>query len=120
MLNGYFYNNSQRSIDGINFESLVFPGTTPIDINYGNGIYFGAVYNSSIYYTSTDGLNFTQSTIESNVYLGAEYYNGVYYLRCQHNSPKLYYSLDGYNYSSVNLFSNQYNGFWSNIINIYS
>lgn len=109
VLNGYFYNNSQRSIDGINFESLVFPNVTPTDINYGNGIYFGAVYNSSIYYTSTDGLNFTQSTIESNVYLGAEYYNGVYYLRCQHNIPKLYYSLDGYNYSSVNLFSNQYN-----------
>ena len=99
--NGYFYTPSARSVDGINWESLNIPITIP-QMQYGNGLYFGAQYNSANYTYSTDGLNFTLATIENNVYVGAEYHNGVYYLRTQHNVARLYYSFDGKNYQFVN------------------
>ena len=99
--NGYFYTPTARSVDGINWESLNIP-ITVTNIQYGNGLYFGAQYNSSNYTYSTDGLNFTSATIENNVYVGADYHNGVYYLRTQHNVARLYYSFDGKNYQYVN------------------
>ena len=98
--NGYFYSSSSRSVDGIAWEPLNISISVG-NISYGNGLYFGAQYNSSNYAYSYDGVNFTTATIANNVYVGTEYHNGVYYLRTQHNNAILYYSTDGLNYQGL-------------------
>jgi hypothetical protein len=98
--NGYFYSSGSRSVDGIAWEPLNISVSVG-NISYGNGLYFGAQYNSSNYAYSYDGVNFTAATIANNVYVGTEYHNGVYYLRTQHNNAILYYSTDGFNYQGL-------------------
>jgi len=97
-INGYFYSNTHRSADGLNWQAFNIPVPK---ISYGNGLYFGAEYNSANYYISYDGVNFTTTTIGNAVHVNSAYYNGVYYLLTQHNNQILKYSTDGFNYTNV-------------------
>ena len=101
-LNGFFYAYSDsamyRSADGIIWNQLTSPAY-PRRLTYGNGLYVGAVYNSSTHVFSYDGVNFSTYTGTARIHSGAYYFNGIYYLTT--NEAVLRYSTDGFNWSEV-------------------
>jgi hypothetical protein len=76
-------------------------GISPSSITYGNGKFVGLRYNSSIAIYSTDGITWTQTSIEQGLWNSVTYDNGKFVAIGYQTSAA--YSLDGISWTSSSL-----------------
>lgn len=102
--NGKFYSletNLQSSTDGLNWSSFITSGdiTAMKSIEYGNGIYnaFGINDSNAGLYSSTDGSNWNQNTIEIDNSL-LVFKNNIWIVSNNNNTS---YAINGSNWTPV-------------------